>query len=169
TPPVRVRELVDAFTPGNLHSICAADYTGALAAIADRIQTKIIPACYYGCAADSNGETQLLEPDCRVDMVLPGVGEVVVPECLRDEQGGVPRRSGLGQPCAAGRRRRLLRHARGRGHADGRSARRHLQLLPRAGVEPQFELAYRTNVTLPADRSLSATCKITDDEPADGC
>ena len=89
-PPVRIRALVDEFTPGNMFSICADDYSPALEAIAERIRDQIQPACYWGCVADSDPATALLEPECEVFEKNFGQDPVEISECLRDADGYVP-------------------------------------------------------------------------------
>ncbi len=167
-PPVRVRELVDAFTPGNLHSICAPDYTGALESIADKIRTKIIPACYHSCAADRDPETEILEPDCRVEMSLPGSGVVSVPECVRGEQGSYAVDPASGSYVLPGDDVDVCYAARV--DADMLTPDPLDDISPycfERGLNLEFELAYRSNVVLPADRSLSATCKVSGEPEVD--
>jgi hypothetical protein len=84
-PPARLREVTEAFTPGNMFSICASDYTPALEQVADRIRTQIQPACFSYCAADSNPATELVDAACTLNEVPGGP----VPECTRDENGYV--------------------------------------------------------------------------------
>jgi hypothetical protein len=88
-PPVRLRELVDAFTPGNMFSICAPDYTDALTSIAERLGPQITPACYAACVADTDPSTLALDPECSVTEDRPGSdAEVPVPECMRGQTEG---------------------------------------------------------------------------------
>ncbi|MFO7564316.1 MAG: hypothetical protein R6X02_16840 [Enhygromyxa sp.] len=89
-PPVRLRDLTEAFTPNNMFSICDNDYSPALAAIANRIGDQIQPACYTRCAADTNPDTPVLEPQCTVaERPLGQPTGTPIPECLRDGQGYV--------------------------------------------------------------------------------
>jgi len=88
-PPVRLRVLTEAFTPDNMFSICEADYSAALEAVAAQIRDQINPACYSQCAADSDPATEILEPSCVVKEDQPGQDPTEVPECLRDGQGYV--------------------------------------------------------------------------------
>ncbi|HVI03718.1 MAG TPA: hypothetical protein VM869_33730, partial [Enhygromyxa sp.] len=89
-PPVRLRDLVDEFTPDNMFSICESDYTPALAAIANRIGDQIQPACYTQCVRDTEPATELVEPECTVAQHVPGPnGEEPILECLRDADGYV--------------------------------------------------------------------------------
>jgi hypothetical protein len=84
-PPVRLRELVDAFTPGNMFSICESDYTGALEAIAKTFAPQITPACYTRCVEDTDPSTLALDPECTVVQEPPGseADADTVPECMR--------------------------------------------------------------------------------------
>ncbi|MFO7561219.1 MAG: hypothetical protein R6X02_01145 [Enhygromyxa sp.] len=89
-PPVRLRDMVDAFTPDNMFSICDADYSPALLAIANRIKDQIQPACYTKCVKDTDAATELVEPECTVEENPPGNGTedvVRVQECLRGADG----------------------------------------------------------------------------------
>jgi hypothetical protein len=87
-PPVRIRDLVNRYTEGNMFSICNDDYSEALDAIAARIRDQIKPACYTKCVADTDPTTSLVEPECTVAESVPGVeNPVAVPECLRDASG----------------------------------------------------------------------------------
>jgi hypothetical protein len=89
-PPVRLRDLTEAFTPNNMFSICDQDYSPALAAIANRIKDQIQPACYTKCAEDTDPATEILEPDCIVEEDPPGAeNESEIAECLRDANGYV--------------------------------------------------------------------------------
>src|SRR5690606_7987695 len=63
-PPVRLRDLTEAFTADNMFSICNPDYSQALAAIADKIGDQIQPACYTQCAADTNPQSEVVDPQC---------------------------------------------------------------------------------------------------------
>jgi hypothetical protein len=87
-PPVRIRDLVNRYTEGNMFSICNDDYSEALDAIAARIRDQIQPACYTKCVADTDPTTALVEAECTVVESVPGADSpVVLPECLRDASG----------------------------------------------------------------------------------
>ena len=89
-PPVRMRDMTEAFTPGNMFSICEGDLSPALEAIADRIKDQIQPACYSQCVADSDPATPGLQPECTVEENPPGNGKddtISLEECLRDQNG----------------------------------------------------------------------------------
>ena len=89
-PPVRMRQLVDEMTPGNMFSICEPDYSAALEAIAERIRDQIRPACYWECVEDTNPDTAIVEPQCIVEEDPPGSDNTIeIPECLRDDNGYV--------------------------------------------------------------------------------
>jgi hypothetical protein len=84
-PPVRLRDVTNAFTPDNMFSICEQDYSPALEAVAARIRTQIQPACFKYCVADSDPATEIVDGACSVAEVPGGP----VAECLRDANGYV--------------------------------------------------------------------------------
>ncbi len=87
-PPVRIRDLVNRYTEGNMFSICSDDYSEALEAIAEGIRDQIQPACYTQCVLDTDPATPLVDPVCTVEENPPGSdNEVVLPECQRDASG----------------------------------------------------------------------------------
>jgi hypothetical protein len=89
-PPVRMRDMTEAFTPDNMFSICEADYSPALEAIAKKIEDQIQPACYTKCVKDTDAATAVVEPECTVEENPPGNGKddlVRLEECLRDGNG----------------------------------------------------------------------------------
>ncbi len=91
-PPVRLRDMTEAFTPDNMFSICEADYSPALEAIANRIKDQIQPACYTKCVKDTDAATAVVDPECTVEEDPPGNGSddvVRLEECLRDGNGYV--------------------------------------------------------------------------------
>ncbi|WP_258183073.1 vWA domain-containing protein [Enhygromyxa salina] len=91
-PPVRLRDLVEEFTPNNMHSICEPQYKDALDAIARAIEKQIVPACYTKCVKDTDLSTDALDPECTVQEDPPGGGAsdaVTMQECLRDAAGYV--------------------------------------------------------------------------------
>jgi hypothetical protein len=90
-PPVRLRELVDAFTPGSTFSICEHDYADALEAIAKTLAPQINPSCYTRCVADTDTSTPALDPECILLQHPPGGSEadaVTILECMRSETEG---------------------------------------------------------------------------------
>ncbi|HLT37294.1 MAG TPA: hypothetical protein VK034_13465, partial [Enhygromyxa sp.] len=91
-PPVRLRDMTNAFTPGNMFSICESNYAPALEAIAKRIEDQIQPACYTKCVKDTDAATEELDPECTVEENPPGNGSediIRIQECLRDANGYV--------------------------------------------------------------------------------
>ena len=86
-PPVRLREFAEAFQVGderNMFSICQDDYTKALEAIAKRIRDQIKPACMPECVKDTDPETPLLDPECRIEESDPASGQAtVIPRCVK--------------------------------------------------------------------------------------
>ncbi len=91
-PPVRLREFAEAFQVGdtqNMFSICDADYSPALEAIAEAIEDQITPACMPACVADTDATTpETLDPLCTMVQQSPrGDGsfeETSVTECEAD-------------------------------------------------------------------------------------
>ncbi|KIG11845.1 hypothetical protein DB30_02397 [Enhygromyxa salina] len=89
-PPVRLRDLVEEFTPGNMFSICQQDYSDAMEAIAQRIRDQIQPACYTKCVKDTDASTAIVDPECTVEEDPPGNDNTVrIQECERDAAGYV--------------------------------------------------------------------------------
>ncbi|WP_106392237.1 hypothetical protein [Enhygromyxa salina] len=87
-PPVRLRDVVEDFTPGNMFSICNDDYSDALVAIAAKIRDEIQPACYTKCVRDTDPATELVDPVCTVQEDPPGNDNtILVEECERDGGG----------------------------------------------------------------------------------
>jgi hypothetical protein len=91
-PPVREKIFADTFKVGdrrNLFSICDADYSPALEAIAQTIADQVRPACMPACVADSDPTTpELLDPACTLLQEAPnGDGsfeETTIPPCEGD-------------------------------------------------------------------------------------
>ena len=87
-PPVRLREMTESFSPGNMYSICDPDYSPALLAIGNAIRDQIRPACYTKCVEDTDEATLTLEPNCTVEEDPPGADNTVrVEECRKDANG----------------------------------------------------------------------------------
>jgi hypothetical protein len=87
-PPVRLRELVDTFTPGKMFSICEPDYTDALAGVAKTFAPQVQPACYTRCVGDTDPSTPTLDPACTVTQTLPGSSDAdTIAECMRATEG----------------------------------------------------------------------------------
>jgi hypothetical protein len=87
-PPVRIKAVVDHFSPDNMFSICEDDYSAALDAIARKIKDQIRPVCYWRCVEDTDSATALVEPGCTVEENPPGPdNEVTLQECPRDDSG----------------------------------------------------------------------------------
>jgi hypothetical protein len=87
-PPVRLRALAEAFQYGNrrnMFSICEADYSPALAAIAEGFDEHG-PPCVRACVADMDRSTpDVLDPLCTVVQHAPdfygSFEDVEVPPC----------------------------------------------------------------------------------------
>jgi len=88
-PPVRLRDFTNAFTPGNLASICADDYSPTFEDLAQRIAAQMPVSCFWGCVKDTDPTTERIEPDCTVRARTPGEEPVTLAECLRDANGYV--------------------------------------------------------------------------------
>jgi len=87
-PPVREREFIENFRVGstpNLFSICDQDYSGALAAIAEKIAEQVKPACMKGCVKDVELMTEELDPDCSLEQQSGGGEKIKIPECSTPE------------------------------------------------------------------------------------
>lgn len=87
-PPVRLRELAEAFRPfgseQNLSSICADGFGAALESLATSIASQVQPACLPECAADSDPSTSALDPSCTIVQEEPMQGTLVttiLPPC----------------------------------------------------------------------------------------
>ena len=91
---MRLREFAEFFQVDadvNLFSICSADYSPALAAIAERLRDNLVPACVPECVADSDPNTPILEPDCTVYNTDLETKEVsAVPLCVDEGDGLAP-------------------------------------------------------------------------------
>jgi hypothetical protein len=91
TPPVRLRAIVDAFTPGNLFSSCEDNWVPVLEELwhfgwwgFGQLQL----GCFPHCALDTDDSTLMVEPDCIIEQHLPDADQAEhIPECARDEQG----------------------------------------------------------------------------------
>lgn len=83
-PPVRLRELADAFAPASgtsqLRSICDLDYEASLEALADAVVLPPIGACLGRCLVDQDPSTELLEPACTFSR-SDGDGRREIPIC----------------------------------------------------------------------------------------
>ena len=69
-PPVREREVAEAFQveqdARSLYSICQSDFTAPLDAIGASIADDVKPTCFPNCVADTDPDTELLEPACKI-------------------------------------------------------------------------------------------------------
>ncbi len=86
-PPVRLLEVVEAFTPDNAFSICNPAYADALTTIADNFGPQVQPACFPACVEDLDPTTATLEPACRVEQHTPGQANEAIVECQRNPDG----------------------------------------------------------------------------------
>jgi len=88
-PPVREIEIAERFAHNNtthLHSICQADFSPALAAIAESIRYEHRPSCVTACVADTDPGTSGLQPQCVLTEEAPnqdgGADQREIPPCL---------------------------------------------------------------------------------------
>jgi hypothetical protein len=87
-PPVRLRDMVNRYSEGNMFSICESDYSPALEAIAERIRDQIQPACYTKCVKDTDASTVIVDPECTVEESRPGEDDPArIEECATDAGG----------------------------------------------------------------------------------
>jgi hypothetical protein len=87
-PPVRMRDLVNRYSQGNMFSICESNYAPALEAIAERIRDQIQPACYTKCVKDTDASTMLVDPECTVEESKPGDDDSErIEECATNASG----------------------------------------------------------------------------------
>jgi len=93
-PPVRLREFAESFAVDdqtNLFSICDDDYTPALETIADNLRGALNPACVPECVADSDPNTEVLDPVCtfyNTDPITKNVTEVK--KCVQEDSNWAP-------------------------------------------------------------------------------
>jgi hypothetical protein len=89
TPPVRLRELAEAFQDGedrSAYSIYDDDYTPVLEVLAGSLAAQVRPACVPACVADTDPFTpDVLDPSCVLTQDVPDHFEAfddeVVPPC----------------------------------------------------------------------------------------
>ncbi|WP_146158152.1 vWA domain-containing protein [Enhygromyxa salina] len=168
-PPARLRDFTNSFTPDNLHSICATDYTGALEAIADQIRSKIIPACYYKCGADTNPDTELIDAICEVEQDVPGFGVRDVPECLRDAVGAYAVDPASGSYVMPSTEDEVCFAARTDVGGQSDDALDDIaEYCVDLGANVEFQLAYAAGVLPPSGASTVASCVVSA-EPAVDC
>jgi hypothetical protein len=87
-PPVRVRDLSEAFVADTMYSICAADFRPGLEDLAGRIREQFWPGCYSKCVHDQDPSTAVVDPECTVWESLPAnVPSSEVRECARTPEG----------------------------------------------------------------------------------
>lgn len=150
---VRLHQRESAFAVGrqpNQFSVCDADDSPALRAIAEAIAEQLPPACMPACVADSDPSTpDVLEPSC------------VLTEEAANAEGGlslteVP-------PCGPG-------DALPDGYDACHVALTGNSLGPRCrdhGFNLEFRIVRRTGVPAPEVGGISATCELSDDKAAD--
>jgi hypothetical protein len=80
-PPVRMRELVEAFDGEQMFSVCDDDYTPALEAIANGLTPGLRGACVQECLADTDPVSAGIQPSCRILEEYPDGSEIELGEC----------------------------------------------------------------------------------------
>jgi hypothetical protein len=152
-PPVRIKEFAEAFQVGdtnNMFSICSADYSPALEAIALAIADQVKPACMPACVADADPTTpEVLDPSCNLVQSAPrGDGsfeETTIPECINGTD--VPEGADV---CYQG----LVGDAMDEFCID-------------SGFNLQFQLFRREGVPAPGGTSVNATCQLSQNKRID--
>jgi hypothetical protein len=86
-PPVRLREFTDAFSTGNMFSLCEADYGPALESLFESTLLPDPPSCFPRCVADTDSTAELVQPECEVIQEVPGEPDLIVSECARAPDG----------------------------------------------------------------------------------
>ncbi len=90
-PPVRLREVAEAFQDGGrqvLYSACIEDYSPAFEMLVESLADQVDPCCMPGCIDDTDPTTPQIEPSCVVVQEEPQADGTIeqtnVPECLPD-------------------------------------------------------------------------------------
>jgi len=151
-PPVRMRAFAEAFKVGdarNMFSICDADYSPALEAIAEAIADQVKPACMPACVADSDPTTpEVLDPQCNLIQEAPrGDGsfeETTIPPCNGTE---VPEGKDVCYQALVGE------------EMD--------DYCIMSGFNLQFQLFRREGVPAPGGTSVNATCQLSQNKRID--
>jgi hypothetical protein len=91
-PPVRMRQLVEAFAAGenSIFSICSEDYSIALERIASAIGEINERACLAGCSVDTHANKIGVQPSCRLTEDFTdesGRIDSPVPQCVQTLDG----------------------------------------------------------------------------------
>jgi hypothetical protein len=86
-PPVRLRDFTNAFSTGNMFSLCAADYAPVLEVLFESTLPQDPPSCFPRCVADTDAMAELVQPACEVMQKVPGEPDLAVPECARAPDG----------------------------------------------------------------------------------
>jgi hypothetical protein len=143
-PPVRLKEFADAFAvedENNLFSVCSADYSDALEAIAKRIIDSLTPACLPACALDTDATAAGVQPSCTMEEIVEGKGSVNVPQCVAGGTGWEP------PP----------------GSDSCFVAKTGMEMDPvciSGGHNVEFDLVRREGVLPPSDSRVLATCQV---------
>jgi hypothetical protein len=146
-PPVRLLEFAEAFAPeqgSNVSSVCAASYSPALAAVAERLIENFDPACVDTCLAGGRGD------DCVFAQEAPGQASQSVARCEVGGDGS-PQLPSDADVCVYV----AVDEERDPACQD-------------AGAGAEFRPLYRAGVPRLAGSSISATCSISEN-PTSEC
>jgi hypothetical protein len=152
-PPVRLKEFAEAFQVGdqrNIFSICEADYSPALEAIALAIADQVRPACMTTCVADSDPTTpERLDPSCNLVQEAPqddgSFLETSIPACANGDE--VPEGVDVCYQALVG---------------DEMA-----QECQDQGFNLQFQLVRREGFPAPGGTSVKATCQLSQNKAID--
>jgi hypothetical protein len=85
--PVRLRDFTNAFSTGNMFSLCDGDYSPVLEQLFAKTPIQPQPLCFTQCVADTDPTTVIVEPTCEVIQQVPGEPDLIVPDCARAPDG----------------------------------------------------------------------------------
>jgi hypothetical protein len=152
-PPVRMRELAEAFELGddrNMFSICEGDHSPALETIAYGGGPQARPLCVPACVADTDPSTpEVVDPSCTLLQTAPvwdgSLVETPVPPCEPD--GALPEGRDICYVTRVG------------DELD--------QSCVDAGYNLEFTLVRRDGVAVAGGTSVSATCELSSSKAVD--
>lgn len=80
-PPVRMRELVEAFDREQMFSVCDDDYSASLTDMADTLEPGKQGACANRCLMDTDLAVPGIQPECRIEEEYPDGSKIQLGEC----------------------------------------------------------------------------------------